>query len=115
MALLGTHDFACFESSNAGSRTTVRTVTRADWQAEETGRVTFDIEGDGFLYNMVRAIVGTLTDVARGKISSERVAEIMASRDRGQAGRTAPPQGLFLMSVRYPEEFDWRPPDGELR
>jgi len=110
-ALLGTHDFSCFESANAESRTTVRTVTRAEWRADDDRRVTFDIEADAFLYNMVRAIVGTLTDVARGKISPERVAEIMASKDRGQAGRTAPPQGLCLMEVRYPEEFVWRPPE----
>jgi len=110
-ALLGEHDFACFQSSNAEVQTTVRTVTHAEWRADAPRRVTFDIEADGFLYNMVRAIVGTLTDIARGKLPPERMAEILASKDRGMAGRTAPAQGLCLMSVAYPEEFLWRPPE----
>ena len=108
--LLGRQDFACFESANAESNTTVRTVTRADWQADGTGRVFFNIEADAFLYNMVRAIVGTLVDIARGRFPLQRMAEIIASRDRTQAGRTAPPQGLCLMEVRYPEEFTYHPP-----
>ena len=103
-ALLGPHDFACFESSNAQSQTTVRTVTQASWERDGPHRIVFAIEADAFLYNMVRAIVGTLTDVARGKIPAERVAEIIASRDRRQAGRTAPPRGLCLMKVRYPDD-----------
>ncbi len=102
-ALLGRQDFACFESSNAKSETTVRTVTRADWVRIGPDRVVFTIEADAFLYNMVRAIVGTLCDVARGRLAPERMAEIIACRDRRAAGPTAPAQGLCLMKVEYGE------------
>ena len=101
--LIGRHDFACFESSGAETKTTVRTVTRASWEVVEPKRIVFSIEADGFLYNMVRAIVGTLVDVARGKMPPSRVAEMIASGDRRTAGPTAPPQGLCLMEVRYPD------------
>ena len=60
-----------------------------------------DAEADGFLYNMVRAIAGTLMNVGRGYWPIERVAEILAAQDRTLAGPTAPPQGLFLMRVTY--------------
>jgi len=102
-ALVGKHDFACFESSGAETQTTVRTVTRASWDVVEPRRIVFSIEADGFLYNMVRAIVGTLVEVARGKMPPARVADIIASGDRAAAGPTAPPQGLCLVEVRYDE------------
>ncbi len=65
--------------------------------------VTLEIEANGFLYNMVRTIVGTLVDVGRGARLESWPGEVLAARDRRRAGRTAPPQGLFLMHVQYPE------------
>jgi tRNA pseudouridine38-40 synthase len=63
--------------------------------------VTIEIEGDGFLYNMVRAIVGTLVDVGRGAQSEAWLADVLAARNRKAAGRTAPPEGLCLVRVDY--------------
>ena len=98
--LLGTHDFAAFESAGAESRTTVRTVTLAEWTRREH-RLTFAIEADAFLYNMVRAIVGTLVEVGLGKMPPGRVADIIAARRRDLAGPTAPARGLCLARVAY--------------
>lgn len=98
--LLGRHDFAAFQSAGADTSTTVRTVFRADW-TRSFDTLTFAIEADGFLYNMVRAIVGTLAAVGRGKITPDEFAEIVNAKDRARAGRTAPAQGLCLMRVRY--------------
>ena len=63
--------------------------------------ITVDLEADGFLYRMVRSVVGTLLEVGRGRIPPERVAGILESRDRSQAEATAPPHGLCLMRVNY--------------
>ena len=98
--LLGTHDFAAFESANAESKTTIRTVKLAEW-TRDGERLVFAIEADAFLYNMVRAIVGTLVEIGLGKKPPEWIREIIASRDRNQAGPTAPPHGLYLMRVDY--------------
>jgi len=98
--LLGTHDFRCFESEWPNRASSVRTITRltvsrfGDW-------IWLDAEADGFLYNMVRAIAGTLMNVGRGFWPAERVQHILASGDRRLAGPTAPPQGLFLVRVEY--------------
>ena len=67
----------------------------------QIGDITIDVAGDGFLYNMVRAIVGTLIEVGRGTRDADWLAEVLAARDRRQAGQTAPPHGLFLISVDY--------------
>ncbi len=98
--LTGTHDFAAFQSAGAESKTTVRTVSLAEW-ATDPPRLIFAIEADGFLYNMVRAIVGTLVEVGLHKRNPGETGEIINSGDRGQAGRTAPPHGLCLMRVDY--------------
>jgi len=102
--LLGTHDFSSFEASGSERATSVRTVT--DLMVERragdfTDRVVIEIEADGFLYNMVRNIVGTLVEVGRGKQPAEWVADVLAAKDRNVAGMTAPPQGLFLVRVDY--------------
>jgi len=99
-ALVGTHDFAAFASSGAESRSTVRTITRAEWRREGR-RLVFTIEGQGFLYNMVRAIVGTMVDIGRGRIPPSAMQQILESRDRRRAGRTAPAHGLCLLRVDY--------------
>ena len=67
------------------------------------GDIVIEVGGDGFLYNMVRIIAGTLTDVGLGKIPPEAMADIIAGRDRSRAGHTAPPQGLYLVEVYYQE------------
>jgi tRNA pseudouridine38-40 synthase len=104
-ALEGRHDFAAFQSTGSDIEDSVRTLTEArldDSPAEAGGtRLVLTLAGDGFLRHMVRAIAGTLVDVGRGRWPAARLAEILASADRSQAGPTAPPHGLFLVSVRY--------------
>jgi len=98
--LLGTHDFSAFRAGTCGAVTPIRTVDRGRWDAaEDLWR--FEIVGSAFLQHMVRIIVGTLLDVGRGKRPARDVAEILASRDRRQAGKTAPAHGLCLMAVEY--------------
>ncbi len=115
--LLGRHDFRSFETSGAERKTSVRTVFDLAVCRAEAGAgpppaapapagprddwVVLEIEADGFLYNMVRAIVGTLTEVGRGARPEHWPAEVLAARDRRPAGPTAPPQGLFLVNVAY--------------
>ncbi|MEI8381711.1 MAG: tRNA pseudouridine(38-40) synthase TruA [Planctomycetota bacterium] len=112
--LVGTHDFRCFETQWPNRSSSVRTiyharVTRgAAWEvwgappiSDSNEFLCFDIEADGFLYNMVRAIAGTLIHVGRGRWSSQDMLRILTEGKRTQAGETAPPQGLYLMQVGY--------------
>jgi tRNA pseudouridine38-40 synthase len=98
--LLGRHDFHSFETDWPNRMSSVRTVTHlavnrlADW-------IWLDVEADGFLYNMVRAIAGTLINVGRGYWPVSQVGLILGAEDRRSAGPTAPAQGLFLMRVTY--------------
>jgi tRNA pseudouridine38-40 synthase len=104
-ALIGTHDFSSFETAGAPRKTSVRTVHDLRIERGRGGReqfITLEIEADGFLYNMVRTIVGTLVDVGRGARPESWPAEVLQALDRRRAGRTAPPQGLFLVAVQYP-------------
>jgi len=94
--LVGRRDFSAFASGPGG----VRTVRAAEWCERDT-LLRFEITADAFLRGMVRAIVGTLLWVGRGKIGSAAFAEIVASRDRAQAGPSAPASGLCLTSVEY--------------
>jgi tRNA pseudouridine38-40 synthase len=97
---VGTHDFAAFRSTGSSVKTSVRTVKRS--QLEKNGdKIIFYVEADGFLYNMVRIMVGTLLDVGVGKIFPEDISEIIASKDRTRAGNTAPASGLCLEAVYY--------------
>lgn len=98
--LVGTHDFAAFASQGSPRRSTVRTVRRIGIR-RRLEEVLIDVEGDGFLYNQVRNMVGTLVEVGRGHWSPLRVREVLAGRDRAAAGPTAPPQALCLQWVRY--------------
>lgn len=103
-ALIGTHDFSSFQSSGAPRESTIRTVsalTIGRQGGEDQGAIILEIEADGFLYNMVRAIVGTLVEVGRGARGEDWPGRVLAARDRGEAGPTAPPQGLFLVAVNY--------------
>jgi tRNA pseudouridine38-40 synthase len=101
--LVGCHDFKAFEGGRGQPRlNTVRTIWRLD-VSRAGPEVLFDIEGDGFLYNMVRNLVGTLLEVARGHWTPDRIGSILASRDRRNAGPTAPAHGLTLWQVFYDE------------
>ncbi len=99
--LLGTHDFSAFRAANCEAKTTERTLRTLTLTASEDV-VQFELEGRAFLKHMVRNIVGTLVEVGRGRQSVPWVAEVLASRDRTQAGPTAPAQGLVLVEVQYP-------------
>jgi tRNA pseudouridine38-40 synthase len=125
--LEGRHDFAGFQAAGGNAQTTVRTVTRSRIFRTAIGRaadpvaiepsetavrpeptrgsdadlIVYEITGDGFLRHMVRAIVGTLVEIGRGRWSSGRIGEVLAARDRALSGPTAPPHGLFLVSVEY--------------
>ena len=128
--MIGTHDFACFQSVGSERESTVRTIfavgilsSAAPGSARESAPppttlgpnelrtaprgepgaaiVSIDVEGDGFLYNMVRTIAGTLVEVGRGKRPPEWVAEVIAAKDRCAAGQTAPAHGLCMQWVAY--------------
>ena len=98
--LIGTHDFAAFMASNSSVANTVRTIYSVS-VVRQSDSIHIKISGDGFLYNMVRIIVGTLIEVAEGKILYTDIQNIIHSKDRTQAGITAPPQGLYLNKVNY--------------
>ena len=127
-ALVGTHDFVSFQSAGSERESTVRTIFAVEVHGPAAGQgassdplaptklgggysqtpaseadylITIDVEGDGFLYNMVRSIAGTLIEAGRGKREPGWVAEVRAARDRTHAGQTAPAHGLMLLSVAY--------------
>lgn len=96
----GEHDFKAFKSSGTSSKSSVRTIYSA--QIKKDGeRIIIELTGNGFLYNMVRIISGTLVDIGLGKIKPEELPNIIEGKDRKKAGKTLPPQGLFLVEVRY--------------
>ena len=109
-ALVGRHDFAAFESAGGGTTESVRTITRSElaanifsgWDDQSRGTLlAYEVSGDGFLRHMVRAIVGTLVEIGRGRRPSASMASLLESGSRAAAGATAPPQGLFLVRVEY--------------
>lgn len=96
----GEHDFKSFKASGTSSKSSVRTIYSAK-VIEDGERIIVELEGNGFLYNMVRIISGTIVDVGLGKIKPEEIPEIIESKDRTRAGKTLPPQGLYLVEVYY--------------
>jgi tRNA pseudouridine38-40 synthase len=116
-SLVGRHDFSSFETAGSERPDSIRTIhdlsvsvgqavpdilARECCQAQpDLQRITIDVHGDGFLYNMVRTIVGTLVEVGAGKRDTGWPAEVLAACDRRRAGQTAPPHGLFLVRVDY--------------
>jgi tRNA pseudouridine38-40 synthase len=101
--LLGTHDFTAFTHKahkGSASHDPVRTIQRIDVVPEEGG-IRLEFEADGFLYKMVRNIVGTLIDIAQGRRNPDAIASILASKDRKKGGSCAPAHGLFLIEVKY--------------
>ena len=101
LMLIGEHDFSSFRSVGSPTRTAIRRIIRADWKRGRDGLIRFEVEANGFLKQMVRALVGTLVEVGRGKIDSEEFQKILDSQDRKKAGPTAPAHGLFLKEVKY--------------
>ncbi len=99
---VGRRDFKALATAGSERKTTVRTLSAVRLVARRE-RFAVVVQGDGFLYNMVRTLVGTLIEVGRGKLSAEDVTAILASRDRRRAGPTAPAAGLYLLAVRYAE------------
>jgi len=105
---LGKHDFRTFESRWPQRRSSVRTVFEIECRrlaAPDHKRIAFEVEADGFLYNMVRTMVGTLVEVGRGRKPAEWAAKVLAVGDRREAGMKVPAHGLFLMHVTYGEIF----------
>lgn len=99
--IIGTHDFKAFEGSGSPRSHTTRCIIKADIVEQDNGLMIFEIEADGFLRFMVRNIVGTVVDVGLEKTTSNDFKKILLSKDRSRAGATAPPNGLFLMQVKY--------------
>lgn len=98
--LVGEHDFSSFKSSGTSSKSSVRTIYSAQVLKEQE-RVVIQLTGNGFLYNMVRIISGTLVEIGKGEKKPEEMKTILEAKDRSLAGKTLPPQGLFLMNVEY--------------
>ncbi|MGD6968884.1 tRNA pseudouridine(38-40) synthase TruA [Rossellomorea vietnamensis] len=98
--LIGEHDFTSFCSAKTDVEDKVRTLYKIDI-SEREDELTFAYTGNGFLYNMVRILSGTLLDVGRGKYNAEEAAAMLKARDRSAAGKTAAPQGLYLWRVYY--------------
>lgn len=114
--MVGTHDFQCFQAAGSTPRkTTVRTIYSLDVKRQDgapddpacgaplgmAGDVVLEVAGDGFLYNMVRIITGTLVEVGLGRREPDSIAAVIEGRDRRLAGHTAPPEGLYLVKVFY--------------
>lgn len=102
--VLGTHDFNAFKCSGSNMENTVRTVTKSEW-TQNGPFLTYTVEGNGFLYNMVRILVGTMLEIGSGKRPASDMQKAIESGDRKMAGATAPAHGLCLMRVVYPD-FD---------
>ena len=103
--LLQVEDFTTFAKLNSNNKTNICHLKVARWEVEADGTLCFTIRGDRFLRNMVRAIVGTLVDVGRGRYSVEDFREIVLSRDLSRASGGAPAEGLYLSDVSYPMEL----------
>ena len=99
--LIGEHDFSSFVARKSGKTNFVRTIYNACIIDLGDGLYSFEITGNGFLYNMVRIISGTIVDVGLGKIALEDIEDIINSKDRTRAGKTLPPHGLYLVKVEY--------------
>ena len=102
--VVGTHDFSAFMSTGREVETAVRTLSLSRW--EKQGKfLIYIVQGNGFLYNMVRILVGTMVGMGNGRIPKDSMEKALASLSRKDAGPTAPPHGLVLWRVKYPD-FD---------
>lgn len=103
--LLGKQDFASFCRAHTDVKTTICDVKEAKWVIENDHEATFVITADRFLRNMVRAVVGTLFEIGRGRMTEEDLQTIIAAHDRCKAGHSAPPEGLSLVEIEYPKNI----------
>lgn len=102
--IIGTHDFAAFQATGSERKSTIRTIDDASVSAFERNgfrQIAIEVSANGFLYNMMRNIAGSLVEIGQGKQDSGWLEAVVESRDRSKAGMTAPPQGLFLVDVTY--------------
>ncbi len=97
----GEHDFKAFKASGTSSKSSVRTIYKAQIIEKENDKIWIELTGNGFLYNMVRIIAGTLVEVGLGNLDPEEIPNIIEEKERGKAGKTLPPQGLYLVKVEY--------------
>lgn len=97
---LGTHDFSAFRATGGGPKKPVRTLYLSSWQ-KKGSFLEYEVRGTGFLYHMVRNMVGAMVEIGKNKIPSDAILDILASKQRHLAGITAPPQGLYLVHVTY--------------
>ncbi|MCB0376902.1 MAG: tRNA pseudouridine(38-40) synthase TruA [Bdellovibrionales bacterium] len=104
--LLGEHDFSSFQSQGTTVSSTRRRLNLCRWVPRDSGFVDFHIRGNGFLKQMVRNIVGTLMWYHEKGLPPQAISQLLRAEDRSEAGPPAPPQGLFLASVRYPQSLD---------
>ena len=107
-SMVGTNDYSAFMASGSKIEDAVRTVYYASVEKSDDGMIYFTVAANGFLYNMVRIMAGTLLDCAVGKLDCQDIPAIIASKDRNKAGFTAPPEGLYLNRVFYENEIDWK-------
>ena len=98
--LLGTHDFSCFSKGHTDTKTNICTITQATWSMRDNVLV-FTVQADRFLRGMVRAIVGTLTEVGRDRLEEQGLLQIIRSKKRSEAGESMDPSGLYLIRVDY--------------
>ncbi len=99
----GEHDFKAFRASGTSAKSSIRTIYKAEILEKEKDRIWIELTGNGFLYNMVRIIAGTLVEVGLGKIHPKEIPNIIKEKERQKAGKTLPPQGLYLVKVEYEE------------
>lgn len=99
----GEHDFKAFKASGTSSKSSIRTIYKAEIIEKENQKIWIELTGNGFLYNMVRIIAGTLVEVGLGNMNPEEIPAIIKGKDRTKAGKTLPPQGLYLVKVEYNE------------
>jgi len=97
---IGTHDFAAFCATGSSAKTTVRTILNCEIK-KDGDMIQMLVSGNAFLYNMVRIMAGTLTYVGMGKLEADSIPNIISSKERPQAGKTMPPEGLTLMEIFY--------------
>ena len=102
-AIEGEHDFTSFCRQPPDGRHLIRRIFQAEWLLPEPGIVRFDVEAKAFCHQMVRSLVGTLVSIGLGRLQPTEMAAILVARDRHPAGTPAPPQGLCLWAVKYPD------------
>ena len=104
--LVGEHDFKSFCCVKTQAESTVRTIYSVDVRTEDEAYIVIRVSGNGFLYNMIRIIAGTLVKAGKGKITPQDIDLMLEAKNRCEAGQTAPPQGLTLMNIDYVDGDD---------